>query len=195
MDLAVRRHRRSVTDDPPVREEGAPETGPERHADCAGMTCRCPCQRLAEQERIGVVHERDRVSRQLEAGGQGRAEVDAVQRLQLVPDPTNACRVVERAGNRARDAGALAEHLPRCADDEREQLAPVGVRRERDAGPALDRRPGQVDAAGEHVAAPEIERRHDAGHATNAFTTLQAPPRRRRRRYAPTEAGTTIVSA
>ena len=34
-----------------------------------------------------------------------------------------------------------------------------------------------------------------AAHGTNAFTTLQPGPRVRRRRYRPTAAGTTIVSA
>jgi hypothetical protein len=50
------------------------------------------------------------------------------------------------------------------------------------------------------VATADVERGDEIADArspgfTNAFTTFAGPPVRRRSRYGPTEAGTTIVSA
>ena len=80
------------------------------------------CPRLAEQERVGVVHERDRVPREIETGRQRGSQVDAVDRPELVLHQADPARVVEWAGHGARDARALAEHLPRCPDDRVQQL-------------------------------------------------------------------------
>ena len=132
---------------------------------------------------------------QIEPGRQGGAQVDAVERLELVTDPADPAGVVERAGRRAGHPRRLAWHVLRRTDDARQQLVAVGVRRQRDPRPSLHRRPCEVDAPGGDVRAAEIERRHEAGHATNAFTTLQSAPRRRLNRYEPTDAGTTMVSA
>ena len=195
MKLSCRRDVRPRVDDRAVGEEGASETRPERDADDAARASRCAGPPLAEDERVGVVHEDDRAGIELERRGQRPAQVDAVQPYELVLDPRDPRGVVERPG----DGDAHGVDV-RCdvRDDlghAEEDLVSVGRIAQRDPRPLLDRSPLDVDDTGADVRPAEIERCDSRAHGTNALTTLQLGPRSRWIAYRPTPAGTTIVSA
>ena len=139
---------------------------------------------LTEEERLCVVQEPDVLGSQRERDGQLAAQVDPVERLQLVLEQTDPSRVVE--GPRRRDTGGIdasGHRGARRVADAVEQLLAAGAGDElrahlarRDDGCRAD-----VDGGGGHVRAPDVQR-HDPSHLTRALTTLHAGPRRRSKR-------------
>ena len=96
---------------------------------------------LAEQERLGIVEEADIVSASSrERSAQLRPKVDAVEACELVRDPRDAGRVVERPRNcESETADVVARDRRRGARDRRDDLrSRCGVRKR---ARALDPRP------------------------------------------------------
>ena len=195
VDLTGGRDARSGVDDLAVCQEGAAQPRPERRRHDAPASLRRAGPPFAERERIRIVDEVHGMQRQAQFASERQTQVDAVQRFQLVSEPGDAVPVVEGPGYGEADGVDVAGHVPRRVDDPLEEHVAISLGRQRDPHRLVDAGVVEVDEAGTDVRSAEIESSDRAAHGTNAFTTLHSGPRVRRRRYRPTAAGTTIVSA
>src|SRR5262249_17494493 len=150
-----------------------------------------------QHEGLGVVEE-DALRAGPDRGGELAPEVDVVERLELreAPHLADAALVVERPGRGDADQIAGSGDGVGGVADRVGQLGPARVGPERDPGDRARHGSGcEIDSRGRDVAAAEVQGRNLAHGFTNALITFGGGPLRRRRRYVPTAAGTTTVSA